>query len=211
MILIAIPIVIGLLLGWLRGGRTLNLVDSLPNRRWLLGIAVALQFAQYRLPILRDLPDPRWHRVVLAIIFGLTLAWLLLGLRPAQKSSRLSKGLLLLLLGLALNALPIAINGQMPFRPEAAIAAGIEQQEWDRPENNVKNLPADDSTRLLWLGDIIPIRPLQKVVSVGDIVIASAISMLIAGGMVRGQGDTISFPAAPPAKGEGPAARSTVP
>jgi hypothetical protein len=66
-----------------------------------------------------------------------------------------------------LNGLVIALNGRMPYEPAVAAAVGL------RPGlTTPKNEPVDADTRLPYLGDTIPIGPLHKVISLGDVLIS---------------------------------------
>ncbi len=54
-----------------------------------------------------------------------------------------------------------------------------------------KHVAAGRDTDLWWLGDVIPIRPLASVISVGDVVIVAGIVLVVAAGMVRPRGQEL--------------------
>jgi hypothetical protein len=55
----------------------------------------------------------------------------------------------------------------------------------EQADRSPKHVAADEHTRLRSLGDIIPVAPIGKVVSVGDIVLLAGTAHLIAVGMRR--------------------------
>ena len=65
-----------------------------------------------------------------------------------------------LVVGGALNALPILLNGAMPYRASARELG-----------DGLKGTPIDDDTMLPMLGDVIEL-PAGKLVSLGDLVLA---------------------------------------
>ena len=98
---------------------------------------------------------------------GLVAAFILL--------NRKITGLTLAALGLGLNALVVATNGAMPVSPVAVEAAGAESLSDPRHVEqgvHLRNEEMTDQTRLAPLADVIPIPPFNKVVSLGDLVLA---------------------------------------
>ncbi|GEM_PF-1932831 len=81
-------------------------------------------------------------------------------------------GVGVLLVGLAANVVPIAVDGGMPVRRDALVdahvvaAADVDFVELAGPRH-----VATSSDRLTFLGDIVPVRPLHQVVSFGDLII----------------------------------------
>lgn len=80
-------------------------------------------------------------------------------------------GMWLVALGVGLNLVVIGVNGGMPVRPSAVVAAGIveadEMHDFDIGGKRHLERPSD---RLVAFSDIIPVRPLAEVLSFGDIV-----------------------------------------
>jgi hypothetical protein len=89
--------------------------------------------------------------------------------------------------GLSLNALVIAANGAMPVATEAANRAGVSISSL---RNDPRHALIDAHTHLSWLADRIPLAlPWQpQVLSVGDVLVAAGVGLLVATGMRRGAG-----------------------
>ncbi|MGC8968486.1 MAG: DUF5317 family protein [Thermus sp.] len=98
------------------------------------------------------------------------------------------KSLYLVLLGLLLNTLVIFANGgHMPVSPAALHRAGIgEFEPILRSKGDAVHALLDEHTRLPFLGDVIPLPPLRKVVSPGDLLILLGIAGVVAEGALRG-------------------------
>lgn len=98
-------------------------------------------------------------------------------------------GLGLFLLGLLLNALVMAANGGfMPVSEPALVAAN---STWFLEEMKVegrlqKSFPMQPDTPLWFLGDVVPIRLVEKVYSPGDLILAVGSFVMVVGGMGRG-------------------------
>lgn len=84
--------------------------------------------------------------------------------------------------GIALNALVIGVNGGMPVKAEAIVAAGIAEDvaEAERLEFSGKRHLATDNDRLVVLADVIPV-PVGggSVLSYGDLVIALGTAVVL--------------------------------
>ena len=89
----------------------------------------------------------------------------------------------LILLGGGLNAAAIAANGRMPYSESALVSAQVTAEQRARGERSPKHVAADDATRLSWLGDVIPVRPIKKVVSLGDLILLAGVAALLAAAM----------------------------
>jgi hypothetical protein len=89
-------------------------------------------------------------------------------------------GVALLALGFACNALVVSLNGAMPVSLDTLARAGIEGFT-DGPRHEL----ADASTRLPWLGDVVPVAlpGLGQAVSPGDVLIAAGAGLLVYAGM----------------------------
>lgn len=77
--------------------------------------------------------------------------------------------------GLLLNVVVIAANGAMPVSVEAARVAGITEAL----DAGVQHEPMNDDSRLPLLADIIPIPDSKLVISVGDVVLAAGMGVLV--------------------------------
>jgi hypothetical protein len=85
-------------------------------------------------------------------------------------------------LGVALNLMVIATNGgYMPQSSEARVAARGATLQQDEPAPRLLNVkPIDESTRLVWLADVVPQPawfPRANVVSIGDVLLAVGLGM----------------------------------
>jgi Family of unknown function (DUF5317) len=177
-ILLVAPVLVGVLIGYAAGGRLANLVAVRLRGLWLLWLAAAVQAAQYYLLPLRRLVQDDLGIPMLAVVFATVLGWIALNVVGWPRAMRLAAGLIVL--GAVGNGLAIAANGRMPYAPQAAVRAHL-------PANvaGPKNQPAGDATRLAWLGDGIPLPPLNKVLSAGDLLIAAGVSAAVAAAMRR--------------------------
>jgi hypothetical protein len=156
-ILLAAPPVFGVVLGYLSGGR-LGRLRAIPVRAlWLVWLAAAAQFAQYRIPALRGV-------VGLSVVFAVVLTWLALNLPRWPAALRIAG--VLIVLGASLNGVAISLNGRMPYDSRAAVGAGL-----PAGDETPKNVAANDRTRAALLGDTIPIVALRALISPGDILI----------------------------------------
>jgi hypothetical protein len=91
-------------------------------------------------------------------------------------------GMGVVLVGVAMNFVVIAVNGGMPVRPDAIVAAGIaERSELRGLDFTAKRHLERDDDKLLALADIIPVPagPLSQVLSFGDLVMSVGVADLI--------------------------------
>jgi hypothetical protein len=164
------PPVLGVVVGYLSGGRLAGFL-TLPIRHlWLVWLAAAVQFAQYSLGL--------WRGPLLVLVFAIVLTWLGLNLPRWPVAIRVAG--LAIVLGAGLNALAIGLNGRMPYSPAAADSAGLRTHVV-----TPKNTPAGEGTRLAGIGDIIPIPVLHKVASPGDVLITTGAAALVVLAMRR--------------------------
>jgi hypothetical protein len=77
--------------------------------------------------------------------------------------------------GMAMNAVVIFANGAMPVSRWAARVAGI----GELGEMGVKHEIAGENTVLAPLADVIPIANTSQIISIGDVVLAVGISVLV--------------------------------
>jgi len=98
------------------------------------------------------------------------------------------KSLYLVLVGLLLNTLVIFANGgHMPVSSTALHRAGIgEFADLLRDKGDAVHALLDEKTRLPFLGDVIPLPPLRKVVSPGDLFILLGIVGVVVEGALKG-------------------------
>jgi Family of unknown function (DUF5317) len=173
-LLLGTPAVVGVVVGYLCGGRLAALGRSRLRALWLLWTAAAVQVAQLFVPPLARFIEHRLHLSMLVVVFGFVAAWLIVNMRGRHLSARLA--LVTICVGSTLNGFALAFNDwRMPYDRAAAAQAGL-PGVLETP----KNFPESGTTRLAGLGDIIAIPPTHKVVSIGDLMIAAGAAVLIA-------------------------------
>jgi hypothetical protein len=180
MILLLTPVLVGVVAGYAAGGRLANIATVRLRALWLLWSAAAIQAAQYHLPPLRRFIQDDIGVPMLAIVFAVVLGWVALNLARWPRPMQLAAGLIVL--GAIVNGLAIAANGRMPYARQAAVRAHI-----SATVTGPKHQPADDATRLAFLGDVIAVPPLGKVISAGDLLIAVGVGAAVAMAL-RGRG-----------------------
>jgi hypothetical protein len=165
----AITVAVGALIGIAVGGRPRHLPEHSFHLWPLLLAGLALQ-------VLVEGGFVGGAGVPLVIVSYL----LLLGF--GVLNLRLS-GMGVVLFGIALNLVPIAVNGGMPVRPgalvDAGIAPSIERAQYVQLRGERHLERGDD--HLVALGDIIPIRRIKQVVSFGDLILGVGTAALIVG------------------------------
>ena len=89
-------------------------------------------------------------------------------------------------LGLLLNVLVVGVNVAMPVSVAAAHRAGLSTADLGLDEDAMRER-LTSSTRLPWLGDVVPVAlPWHpQVVSAGDVLVAAGVGLLLVG--ARGQ------------------------
>lgn len=147
-----------------RGGRVRRVGQAPLLATWLLFSGVVLQIASDAGVLLG------WFEGTGTISYGLLLISQLLVLAWVLRNWYLP-GLILVAIGLALNAVVMAANGAMPVHPEAIAALGQDPGELVRG----KHVLLDDDTRLWWLADIWPVPPIRSIISIGDVVLAAGL------------------------------------
>lgn len=139
-----------LLVAWLRGGR---LAQPIP------GLAFPIVGALILVPLGLLFPGTLLARAgnIIGFLLLLPFWWL----------NRRSLGVAVLLTGIVLNMAVILLNGGM-MPVDAAQAAAVGNPMGSRPQP--RHQPLTEETLLPLLGDVIPVAPLGKVVSIGDLV-----------------------------------------
>jgi hypothetical protein len=94
-------------------------------------------------------------------------------------ANRALVGMPVVVVGLALNAAVILLNGGMPVRAEAVAAVGLDPDRVSTADLGAKRHLEGPDDRLTFLGDVVPLRPLGEVVSVGDLVLAAGVAGLL--------------------------------
>lgn len=171
MLWLAIVIFVALAIAVLRGGRLVNLGDIELRAWWLLFIALGLQSGT------RLLPDDDWSEWVgvamVLLSFGLLMIMVLL--------NRSAPGMWIAGLGVLMNFIVIAANGGMPVLAGAAeVASGFTVADPDLSAT-FKHVPLDDSSRLTFFADVIPLRfaGIGEVISLGDVFLALGLGVFL--------------------------------
>lgn len=160
LLVIAIAVVASLL----RGGRFHRLAKAPLQHVWLLFVGAGLQVAADVLVIVEVLEATSALSYALLVSSQLIIVVWLVGNWQLP-------GLVLVAMGLLLNAIVMAANGAMPVDPDAIAALGRDSSELVRG----KHMLMDDDTRLPWLADIWAVPPIRSIISVGDVVLAAGL------------------------------------
>ncbi len=162
-----VAIVIAVLVVPLTNGSFTQLTELRFSRAWLLGLGLVLQIG---LDVV-DLPRARYEDLGLAVLLVSYVA--LLAFCVSNIGTR---GMLLIGIGIALNAVVIALNAGMPYK----VADGIER------ETSVKHRPTRSDDIAVFLSDQITVGgPVDAAISAGDIVLAIGIVELTYAGSRR--------------------------
>ncbi len=167
---------IGVLAGSLRGGSLSRLQLLRVRHAWLVAIAFGVQVLLFVGPLGVWLGDG-----VAPVLMATNLALLLMVALNLHLP-----GLKLIGLGLAANTLVMLLNGgYMPVSEPALRAAGLDWRvdQLAAQGHSDKSRLVDATTRLPVLGDVIPVPPINKVLSIGDLLVAAGAAWLLAAGM----------------------------
>lgn len=162
MVWLGIVLFLSVFIAVLRGGRLGNLVEIELRMWWLLVAGFLLQAASNWLP--QDRPwSSSWGIGLVLLSYLLILAVII--------RNRDRPGMWLAGFGILMNFTVIATNGGMPVMTEAAFIASDFQSI--PVIGDYKHVLLDETTRLVFLADVIPLRLIQgTVVSLGDIFLA---------------------------------------
>jgi hypothetical protein len=181
-VVLLLAIIIALAIGFLSGGSLANASGLRIRYLPLLIAALLVQVAIFsQIAGTRDIIHRVGPYLYIVTLFA-TLFVMVMNLSiPGMK---------VIAVGAALNALVITANGGFMPSPESALErAGrleyVRQEEAEKADGSYvlsNSTIADDDTRLLFLGDVIPIPrrvPLSNVISIGDIIIAIGAAIAI--------------------------------
>ncbi len=176
MLLFPIALVLGVVVGLLRGGR-IHSLTNLPLRRPCL--AVAAVSAQAAATVIRPDAVPPWP--LFAASYLAVAAWLAGNVHASAGAAR--RGYACVALGYVLNMAAVLPNGGMPVSIAALRRAGGSEGAFLQLPNLDKHVAAQNDAVMALLGDVVPIPALSAVISVGDIVILVGATMLVVFGM----------------------------
>jgi hypothetical protein len=162
-----LALVAGAVIGLAAGGRPRFLAGHRLRAWWLVLVGFGLQVATDRFPA-GWWGTPMVLAGATALLVFAALNWHLVGIGVVA-------------VGLVANAVVIGVNGGMPVRPRAVVAAHIASAALEPtigygPRHHREG--ADD--RLALLSDIIPLAPFHQVVSIGDLILAVGVAATIA-------------------------------
>ena len=171
-----IVLIISILMALLRGGRLFNL-SEIQLKAWpLLFVGFGMQVVADYLPSDRSWShDAAVTLVIFSFIPLMAIAWF----------NRNETGMWLVGLGVFMNFTVIAVNGGMPVLPEAAslgLGRDITAVDFDALS---KHVLMDEGTQLAFLGDVIPVRIIRNVVSLGDVFLAVGLGVFVEDQMRR--------------------------
>ncbi len=167
-------ILISILVGFFRKGNLKFLTKPLFKWGWIFPILLVVQFLIFNFQ-----NDIDWIAQVSPWIFmsiyiiGLIFLW----------KNRTLKGFNFILIGVFLNFIVMFLNGgRMPVSEEAAVVLDPLYIDALKTELYGKHMLLTESTRLPFLGDIIPITspyPKDQVISIGDVIMNIGIFLFI--------------------------------
>jgi hypothetical protein len=171
MLWLALVLFIALVVAVLRGGRLVNLGDIELTAWWLLFLALGLQIGTTFLP-----HEERWQglglgMVMMSFLLLMALVWF----------NRRKPGMWIAGLGVLMNFTVIALNGGMPVLAAAAeVASGFTVTDPDL-SGSFKHVPLDETSRLTFFADVIPLRlaGIGEVISLGDIFLALGLGVFL--------------------------------
>ena len=164
MIFVALVAVVAALYGLVRGGSLDGLAKTQFRYVWVLIVGLVVQ-------VVFDIWDPSWlgetgDLVVLLATYVAVATFLAL--------NRQLPGTWLAAAGMLLNVVVIAANGGMPVSESAAELAGL-----DLPALGIKHEVLGPDTVFPWIADVIPLPGLKKIISAGDVLLATGIGYLV--------------------------------
>ena len=164
----AVAVVGGLVLALLLGGRPSNLATA--TLRWpaMLVAGLVLQWG----PELLGSSEAASFTLI-AASYACLVVFAVANLRLV--------GMPIVLLGLAMNTAVIGVNGGMPVRAEAVVAADLAEDIPSVAELDfgAKRHLEDGQDRLTFLGDIVPVPWLGEVLSFGDLILSVGVGNLL--------------------------------
>lgn len=164
--LVVVTLAVAVVVSLLRGGSFRRLTDAELGWTWLLFVGVAIQVA-VDLAAGRDLLGVGAAYAGIALSQVAVLAWVVV--------NRELPGMALIGAGLLMNVVVIAANGAMPVDAAAIERLGIGAVEVAPGKHELMT----PDTRLPWLADVLPVPPLRTIVSIGDVVLAVGVALLV--------------------------------
>lgn len=162
---VVVAILVGVIVGFARGGRLRHLAHAHVHWWAVLALAIGVQVAA--IVTTGDAGVP-----LLLASFALIIVF------TARNFTRAGMGVVLV--GVAANALVIGVNDGMPVRTSAIVRAGLaEEDEIGELDFNAKWHLETEDDQLTFLGDIIPVPGAREVLSFGDLIMAVGVADVI--------------------------------
>lgn len=174
--LMLLPVAAAVAAVGLRHGSLRGLLRVRLRAVWLIWSAAGVQFVRVTDPAAAGAVLHYRHGVVPVLVtWAFGAAFVLVNLRGRAGAVR--AGLAALVLGCTLNTLVVAVNGRMPFSAGAARRVGFTEEAIT--QTSTRYAPVSPHTMLPAFGDLIPVPPLQSVVSVGDLLMFAGIAVVL--------------------------------
>lgn len=158
-----LALAIGAAIGLVTGGRWQNLAGHQVVAWWLVVVGLALPLAMDRVDL---------GALGTAVVLVGDAALLVFCALNSQLI-----GLGIVAVGVAANAVVIGVNGAMPVRPGAVVAAQLASPATEpRLGYGHRHRRERPSDRLVFLADTIPVPELHEVVSFGDLILAVGVA-----------------------------------
>lgn len=172
--LFLVAVTVGLPAGWLLGGRPRHLGNLRLRAPLLVAVALAMQGGAGLAPSSARFP-------LVAVSYALAGAWFVVNARRRPLAIRIAVGLLAV--GWLLNVAAIVPNRGMPVSAAAVEQLQSPAQTQVEVGQLSKHVDGRGASPLRWLGDVIAVRPLRAVISVGDLFLLVGLAWSIAAGM----------------------------
>lgn len=160
--LVVLTVGLAVVASYARGGRFSRIAGAQLGWTWLLFVGLGLQLL-VDVVAPRDLVTGTQSYVLLLTSQVAVLGWVVANWwRP---------GMLLVGIGLLMNAVVMGANGAMPVDTAAIERLGVGEVEVTPGKHEVMT----DETVLPWLADVHPVPPIRTIVSLGDVVLAAGL------------------------------------
>ncbi|MCW2844970.1 MAG: hypothetical protein JWN22_2886 [Nocardioides sp.] len=150
---------------------------SLLRGLWLIPIAVAGTVASGALHRTTDLDDALVNRSLSALVLAGCVIFVVVNRHRVTGLVR--AGVLMTTIGAGLNALATLVYGFMPVLQSAARYLGDELATGSHPTSRYVTAHGSQTFAVL-IGDAIPIRGLNAIISIGDVLLIPGCSILLA-------------------------------
>ena len=169
MLLSIFALLIGAAIGRARGGHVAGLIATRLRGKALLTIGIG---ATLVLNLLAPAQPMFWLTVSILAFFGFAFANLAF------------TGMIVVVIGMLMNLAPVLANGAVPVSERALVSVDIVDDSGNAAIDGVRESTAT-ATRLAVLGDIVPVPVVNRVISLGDLVILVALADVVANLLLR--------------------------